>query len=324
MKQFEIWIGIVSLLMMLVYSSYLLYRIKLGKREGQLRERYARLAIAADLYMIEYNPASDELLLSKPCAELLRLPDRVKNYSRLLQDTTNEKLHKSLIYVETAMAPGSNSLRVKLYRKDNSLGIFRVHNQFFYNEEHQIDCVMGIFADITTEFQRQERLETRAQMDALTKVYNSGTTRRLLAEYIAENTGEEQDVLLVLDVDHFKRINDTLGHQVGDRTLQLLARTLRTVVRATDFVGRLGGDEFCIYLHKIPSYAFACEFCQRLNLAVEEQVKLPECSWSITISIGGTIIGGQDDFTGAYERADAALYKAKKKGRNTFSLEDGI
>ena len=320
MSHLEIILGSIILLIILSCSFASIYLLK--RRECRLRERYARLSVAANLYLFEYDPQADELQLSKPCAELLGLEPSIRNYSEQLQHPENEAVRTSFSYLEAAMAPGGDALRQKIYRKDNSLGIFRVYNQFFYDGRNRLVSIMGFFADVTAEFQRQERLDTRAQIDALTKVYNSGTSRRLLTEYIAENQGQELEVLIILDIDRFKRINDTLGHQVGDQVLQCLGRTLKSSVRSTDFVGRLGGDEFCIYLHDVPSQAFVQEFCERLNHSVRERVKLEgQPEWLVTVSIGAALIGAGDDFEQAYARADASLYEAKKKGRNTFSIE---
>ncbi len=320
MSHLELISGSIALLLILGYSCYSVYLLK--RRECQLRERYARLSVAASLYLFEYDPQKDELQLSGPCAELLGLEPLIRRYSEQLRHPKNEAVRTSFSYLEAAMAPGGDALRQKIYRKDNSLGIFRVYNQFFYDHRNRLVSIMGVFADVTAEFQRQERLETRAQIDALTKVYNSGTSRRLLTAYVAENQGRELEVLIILDLDRFKSINDTLGHQVGDQVLQCLGRTLKTSIRSTDFVGRLGGDEFCIYLHDVPSKAFVQEFCGRLNASVRENVKLaghPE--WLVTVSIGVALVGAGDDFEKVYARADASLYEAKKKGRNTFSIE---
>mgnify|MGYP003595410487 CR=1 FL=1 len=179
---------------------------------------------------------------------------------------------------------------------------------------------MGLFADITEGIQRQEKLETKAQMDSLTRIYNSGASRRLISDRLTAKQAEEQDAFLVLDIDHFKQVNDTLGHQLGDKTLKILARTLKATVRSSDLVGRLGGDEFCVYLYHVPSYEFVSQLCQRINRAITEASCVNELGCAITVSIGGTMVHADDDMDAIYARADKGLYDAKHKGRNTFSI----
>lgn len=126
-------------------------------------------------------------------------------------------------------------------------------------------------------------------------------------------TQDAQSWLAVLDIDHFKRINDGFGHLYGDEVLVLLARLLGTLFREGDRIFRFGGEEFVVVLAKVPATSVV-EVLERCRAAVES-FAFPQVG-RVTISIGYTAIRVDDSGSSAFGRADRALYKAKQMGRN--------
>ena len=124
---------------------------------------------------------------------------------------------------------------------------------------------------------------------------------------------------MVLDIDHFKRVNDTLGHQVGDEVLVRLATVLTSELRGTDEVFRWGGEEFAVLLDETTS-ARLPEVGERIRLAVQNARILDDSP--ITISIGATHVQPQDDEESVFHRADLALYRSKNEGRNRVTVND--
>jgi diguanylate cyclase (GGDEF)-like protein len=127
--------------------------------------------------------------------------------------------------------------------------------------------------------------------------------------------------VLVLDIDHFKRINDTFGHEVGDRVLHRVASTCRAALRQRDVIGRTGGEEFIVVMPDADAKV-AVEVAERLRGAVER------ADWSdldpelrVTVSVGATEWRpGDADFAAVARRADESLYHAKERGRNRTEL----
>jgi diguanylate cyclase (GGDEF)-like protein len=121
--------------------------------------------------------------------------------------------------------------------------------------------------------------------------------------------------VLFIDLDHFKGVNDTLGHQAGDELLRTVARRLRGATRDTDTVARVGGDEFVIVYPELPSEASLNAFATRLTEAVERPVRVGTTEVTPELSIGCTIAGENDDADSILNRADELMYEAKRGRR---------
>ncbi|MEN3811325.1 diguanylate cyclase [Chromobacterium piscinae] len=163
-------------------------------------------------------------------------------------------------------------------------------------------------------------LALQARHDALTNLHNRmAANEQLQEEHLRyKRTGAPYAVLL-LDVDHFKRVNDTFGHDAGDRVLRHIADTLRNSARATDFVARYGGEEFLLLLPETDA-AGAAVLAEKIRAAVE-QSQAPDVG-RITISIGLATSNAADAQPEAtVKRADLALYRAKAGGRNRVETE---
>lgn len=158
--------------------------------------------------------------------------------------------------------------------------------------------------------------ETRARTDELTGLAN----RRGLRDTLSAWSGAEA-VLLILDLDHFKRLNDTFGHVAGDAALHHLAGVLRRALREVDLAARIGGEEFALWLPDTPADA-GVDVAERVRAAVERTpVRWQGRTIPFTCSIGvAALPGATGDLANLYAVADAALYRAKQGGRNRVEV----
>lgn len=159
------------------------------------------------------------------------------------------------------------------------------------------------------------QLEDLAATDELTGLCNRRHFLRLAGRELAALRSGRQHGLALLDLDHFKRINDVHGHAAGDRVLQTFAAVARACLRDGDVIARYGGEEFVLLLPNTEADQFtAC--CERLREAFSRAEPLGVKVDSLSVSIGMTLLTMHDDLDDALQRADQALYQAKRDGRN--------
>jgi diguanylate cyclase (GGDEF)-like protein len=178
-----------------------------------------------------------------------------------------------------------------------------------------------LFHDVTVQESLAEELRIRAQTDALTGLPNRRHFFEIgLGVTAAAAAGSVLSVLL-LDIDHFKSINDGFGHPVGDEVLRELANRCRGLLRGSDLMARIGGEEFAVLLPETRPTE-AGEIAERLRLAVgAAPVATQGGPIAMTISLGGaTLSAAEESFEGLLKRADAALYEAKRGGRNRVAF----
>jgi diguanylate cyclase (GGDEF)-like protein len=176
-----------------------------------------------------------------------------------------------------------------------------------------------VFWDVTEQRLIEAELHRRAGTDMLTGLPN----RRKLIETADTLMRTPPLGLLMLDLDHFKSINDRFGHAVGDQALQAAAERCRRVLRGSDIIARVGGEEFAVLLPGT-GRATAAAVAERLREAVARTpLAVGEDRIDLTASVGGTIVGAADgDLDAVLQRADRALYAAKAAGRNRVVFSD--
>lgn len=156
-----------------------------------------------------------------------------------------------------------------------------------------------------------------AYTDALTGLKNRSAGMEILEQSLVRQHGGQGFVVSVIDFDHFKTINDTYGHDIGDKVLIAGSEAMSTAVRSSDSVVRVGGEEFMVVL-AYADHESAVQVLERVRATVEETVVTLDSGEIInpTVSIGASESRADDDVSSIYRRADQALYKAKREGRN--------
>ena len=166
-----------------------------------------------------------------------------------------------------------------------------------------------------------EEAREAAERDPLTQLYNRGVFDRGLLRSVRESEDSAEVLsLAVLDVDHFKLVNDVHGHPVGDQVLTRVAALLQAAVRSDDLAARIGGEEFAIVLPGSSPEA-ASEVVERVRAAVEAEIfDSGDAEFSVTLSAGVATLVPEESAAGLLKRADEALYAAKQAGRNQAVL----
>lgn len=206
--------------------------------------------------------------------------------------------------------PKDEELKVKIRNPKGEFLIFRVKQNIIPEKGVSILNL----TDITLFENQKTTLEEKASLDELTKVFNRSKFQQLFKQTIDENKFNPKSLCLVIfDIDHFKKINDTYGHNKGDEVLVSVSQFIKAQIRMTDILCRWGGEEFTLLL--VGSNIDAgVRICEKIRSLVETYSFLEDRP--VTISMGITQYQEDDTLESFIARADNALYRAKKSGRN--------
>ncbi len=290
----------------------------------RLRDRAVEVSVNPVLIVSALDPIM-------PLVYVNRAFERVTGYSRVeamgrncrfLQGTDRDQPELDKIRRATTERRDGQAL-LRNYRKDGSL---------FWNMLHispvrdpRTDLVthfVGVQYDITELKGYQDELERLANHDSLTGLANRNLLKDRLQQALAlAERYERPFTLAVIDLDNFKLINDSLGHQVGDRLLKIAGDRLASCVRGGDTAARLGGDEFVLLVTDQERADDAFRVVQRITEVVAQPFVIDQREFKVTCSIGiaGFPRDGADADT-LLRNADTAMYRAKELGRNTFQL----
>ncbi len=209
---------------------------------------------------------------------------------------------------------------------DEVLGVM----EFFHRDIREPDDILMRFArsignqigQLIARKQAEERVRHLAHYDELTGLPNRTMFNLQLTRSLAQARRRDKPLaVLFIDLDRFKNINDTLGHEAGDRVLREIAERLRGCLRDSDIVGRLGGDEFVVLVEELPEPVHVTAVAQKILAAVAKPFVLDAQEYYLTASIGiSTYPADSDDVQSLLKNADIAMYRAKEQGKNNYQF----
>lgn len=190
--------------------------------------------------------------------------------------------------------------------------------------EHHVQALIFI-NDIDEKKKRELELQERAEKDGLTGLYNAGTVKIKVDTFLESLWAMEgKHIFALMDLDNFKEINDTFGHQCGDRVLKDVADTLRKKIRRDDIIGRLGGDEFVFMLLNVQEFSLVENIFKELGEELNKTYQKDGKAVTISASFGIAIAPEQGSvFQELYRKSDQALYEVKRTRKNGYRLYDG-
>lgn len=243
------------------------------------------------------------------------------NYRTFIADEDVDTVYQTFNRVYRTGEP-SRGFGYRIVRKDGSIGFVEISVSLLKDANGDVVGFRGTGRDVTERKQLEQKLADIATHDSLTGLPN----RILLNDRIAvglaqaERSGSKLAVMM-LDLDRFKDVNDTLGHSVGDELLKAVAQRLLKLVRKTDTVARLGGDEFVLVLPQVFQLEDAIKIAQKILKAVRKPFVLNGCELRITTSIGIAVYPEDGkDVDALLKNADIAMYWAKEQGRDTYEI----
>lgn len=292
-------------------------------------ERYDIIMDQTNDVVFDWDIRKDCLKYSRGLERIITQPMPKNNIKEFILETCRPLFYQ-------ADLPKLNRLLDKIRNKssyvEEELRLMNTHHQYCwwrlrvsvqFDKEDQPIRAIGIIIDIDQEKKHSQFLLNRSQEDALTGIYNKMTVQRQIKSILTQLDKEKTHALMIIDIDNFKEINDRLGHLFGDAILSDIARRMKNVFHRHDIIGRIGGDEFIIFvkdgqdIEAIKSKAGQMIYeMHELQLNHDKQVP-------ISCSIGIALVPKDgDDFKSLFQKADQALYHAKKAGKNQYAFYD--
>lgn len=318
-------VGVLLLSFMILYFSW--------QEKRQIEEFNERLLIDEKLFRIaseksgviimSYIIKTKQLNFINPDMFGLKLPDKIdnapENFVHYLSDK-NKNLHEELHTILKNMEneEGKRTFFVTVKHSDQEELILRIQLTSLFGTNGEIRQCIGVIEDAT----ETQHLREKADRDSLTGLYNRSYAVEKINGMLQEFSPAPECVhaCVLMDLDNFKKLNDTLGHQKGDQALQDVANILRQHFREYDIVCRLGGDEFLIFVQNIPRNVIEKNIgslLKKLTLTYEKEEK----KVCITVSAGIYLVKEPGhDFRELYQKADETLYRVKNSSKNGYRI----
>ena len=291
--------------------------------EIRLRDEQFRIALEnSDIQVWDYNFSERTIVQSSNLRAKNGLPQLVK-------DIPESMIRSGYVYPEYAavftemykkLVDGAKEVegifKVKTTDK-NGFRFEQIQYKTIFDSQGKAFHAIGLSQDVT---EKQLALESKAEAekDSLTKVLSRAAFIMRVKRILQNSETNEEHVLILFDVDHFKSVNDTFGHQIGDQVLFHIAEKLSSSLRTGDLIGRIGGDEFMIFMKNMKEQSIVES---RIKELLQQALYEISPTHIVSISIGAVLYpkDGQT-FEMLYEKADHALYYVKRTNRGSFAL----
>ena len=291
--------------------------------EIELAEQAERLHLLSEAegeMIFDYNAKTDVLVI-KPAKSIGGNDIMITDY---MQKAPHENVYEEdrQMYCEMFSSilkkPQRDAVDVRASFFDRGVRWYRVNFASILGTEGYVTRAVGRIIDIHEKKLKELEIEARAERDPLTGLYNKCTTKEMIEASLQDAAGKNTiNALLMLDLDNFKAINDNLGHAAGDEVLVEAAGNIRSNFKGRDIIGRIGGDEFIIFMRDVSEIRNAQMLGYKLNRLLTMSYPRDTGAITVTASMGIAFSGIHgNSFQELYENADKALYVTKKCGKN--------
>lgn len=264
-----------------------------------------------------------EELIGKQSILFLHDHDEVRRRAAELSEELGAHIEPGFeVFVSAARREMEDGHEWTYIRKDGSRFLVQLTVTALRNPQHEITGFLAVAYDITERKRAENYIKQLAHFDYLTNLPNRTLLQdRLNVALLRSKRHGERIGLMMIDLDHFKRINDSLGHQAGDEVLQEVAKRIKSTVRESDTVARMGGDEFVVLVPDLTDIAALHRIASDIVNKVSQPIKFAKFDLHVSPSIGVAI--SPDDGNDAHillKNADTAMYVAKNSGRSNYQL----
>jgi diguanylate cyclase (GGDEF)-like protein/PAS domain S-box-containing protein len=289
------------------------------------KERYEIAENLSDDILFEYDIGSDYIELSPLFTALTGRYPRVSNFSKdIYKDEiipSDDLPAMKNFLQEIKLGQSENGVEFRLKTRSGDYIWHRVKAKIIYDANGQPSKMIGKAYNIDAQKKEMQRLTDKSQRDPLTNLYNKIATQSQIEDDLKEAQAGSRHALMMIDIDDFKSINDNFGHMAGDVVITEISASLQMLFRTSDVVGRIGGDEFIVFLRDISTDQMIAKKAKAICDIFRNTREGSRLNYQISGSIGIALY--PDDGTTYQElfpKADLALYRAKSMGKDCYTF----
>ena len=299
--------------------------LKIAEMKAALEEqKYLIIADISEELPYEYDIIDDVITFADKFNHIFEGASIIENpgvnmvKQGLVSFDTKEQLEELINLAKTGAEYYSTEF--KLNTKNSGFQWYFSTFSSIYDEKGDPIRVVGLLRNIHAQKVEQQKLLIKAETDLMTGLLNKATTEAKIQHMLRELNGNSYNVFMLVDIDDFKKINDTYGHLKGDDVIIDIAKALMKHTGEYGIAGRLGGDEFCVYLTNILDTQVACEKAELIANELRQLYPGGNGDCKVTLSIGIAATKDQIPYNVLLENADTALYQTKLNGKNGYFL----
>ncbi|MEG0313687.1 MAG: diguanylate cyclase [Erysipelotrichaceae bacterium] len=286
-------------------------------------ERYRMILDKTDSIFFEWNIEDDTIIYSDQWENKFGYPPLTTDFrSNMIQGNVVHPNDVSIVIemIDCIQNGMENMECVTRIRKDDYSYVWcRVYMSPIIDIHGKVLRALGFIVDIDKEKKEIALIKESAELDSLTKLFNRGAFLSKVATYLNNEGKNGEHAFMIIDVDNFKNINDSFGHQYGDHILAKISEGIAYLFKNSDYIGRIGGDEFVVFMKNYGSLKIVEMKAKTICTINDGDNSLNE----ITCSVGVALYQGNNmSYEKLYKNADKALYESKRNGKSTYTLYD--
>ncbi len=316
------------IIIFLLIIAFLSMRGRLKKQEVKLKdlkiqeEKYRVLAELSNDIIFDYDIYADQMMYSEKYEENFGRKPTIERFAELKEEAQYIYKEDVFSFENFCKLLGGEKQKIEVeYRMKRPSGDYvwcYVLGRVVYSNNKPMR-VVGKLSNIDIQKREVEKLQFKAEMDAMTKVYNKAATKERINNFINNSRKQDKHALLIVDMDNFKKINDTFGHLKGDEVLKDGVSHLKKMFRGDDIIGRIGGDEFVVFMSNVTSREDIVNKAKSIGKSFYKTYSEDGIEVTVSASIGISIYPMDGaDYEELLDKSDKALYEVKRNNKNGF------
>lgn len=296
--------------------------------EEELHQQAERLHILSEAEggkIIDYNARTDVMVI-KSSKEYDTSEKMIKKYMEDFDESVifeEDVAYYQSIFRGLLTSPKNETIEYRTKRFENDYTWYQLNLTSLLGPEGYVTRIVGRMINIHEKKLKELDLLLRAEKDALTGLYNKGATMQLIQNAIEDSKKDTLNALMIIDLDNFKEVNDLLGHAQGDQVLVDTATALNAIFKGGDIVGRIGGDEFVVFMKNLNAISNADILAGKVVRNVNFSFDYEDRQINVTCSVGVAIFPYHgNDYEELFNKADKAVYTAKANGKCGYRIYD--